>query len=219
MAIEEPYIHPCNLTATVSSLGCDSAAEHVTEIALRGLGLQGTIPSELGAMADLKKLDLSDNKLSGTIPPTHVLWKDRLELLSLEYNFLSGTLPPTLAYDGEHALVDGPPATLQLLRLGENSLSGSLPSWLGLLTSLRDLSLHTTLVSGAIPTQLGALVELRYLGLGATRLPTGEGLIPTELGLLQKMKSLCLPLPPELRQESPSPDGDDDATQCWGTAW
>ena len=41
----------------------------VTEIRLSGLELNGTIPRELGKLTELRKLNLSTNSLTGSIPP------------------------------------------------------------------------------------------------------------------------------------------------------
>lgn len=56
--------------------------------------LSGTIPASLSAISGLRKLDLSGNKLSGTIPPELGL---HLEALDLSNNALEGLVPPELA--------------------------------------------------------------------------------------------------------------------------
>ena len=58
--------------------------------------LSGTIPaSSLSAISGLRRHDLSDNKLSGTIPPELV--KIRLEAFDLSNNALEGLVLPELA--------------------------------------------------------------------------------------------------------------------------
>ena len=76
------------------------------------------------------------------------------------------------------------------LVLSENSLSGNLPSELGNLTNLEDLSLRGNhQLSGSIPTELGNLNNLRVLSLGYNQL---SGSIPTELGNLNNLSTLTL---------------------------
>ena len=57
--------------------------------------LSGTIPVGLSAISELRTLDLSNNKLNGTIPV--VLGKSSLKALDLSNNELEGLVPPELA--------------------------------------------------------------------------------------------------------------------------
>ncbi|KAI5074278.1 hypothetical protein GOP47_0010239 [Adiantum capillus-veneris] len=66
----------------------------LTEIRLNGNGLQGEIP-DMSALANLKILDLSNNKLSGSIPNFLATLKN-LKLLNLQNNDLSGEIPAAL---------------------------------------------------------------------------------------------------------------------------
>jgi Leucine-rich repeat (LRR) protein len=88
------------------------------------------------------------------------------------------------------------------LLLWQNSLSGAIPSELGVLTGLTVLSLDQNQLSGAIPPELGALANLWYLGLSGNQLSGG---IPPELGMLASLLYLALAgnqlsgtIPPEL---------------------
>ena len=71
--------------------------------------------------------------------------------------------------------------TLQSLDLSQNVLSGTLPSQLGRLTRLHTLLLHSNSVSGSVPSQLGSLTRLRSLHLRDNKL---SGALPTELALV-----------------------------------
>ena len=75
------------------------------------------------------------------------------------------------------------------LRLGGNSLSGSIPSELVNLTNLRDLYLHDNSLSGNIPAELGNLTNLTSLALHSNSL---SGSIPSELGNLTNLTNLYL---------------------------
>jgi hypothetical protein len=49
--------------------------------------------------------------------------------------------------------------------LSSNRLSGSLPSELGLLSQLIDLSLSSNFMSGQLPSELGLLTQLSHFSL------------------------------------------------------
>ena len=75
------------------------------------------------------------------------------------------------------------------LDLGENGLSGQLPSSLGNLANLRGLLLSDNQLRGPIPTELGSLEKLTQLELDDNAL-TGE--IPSSLGNLTNLTRLEL---------------------------
>ena len=148
-----------------------------------GLGLDdnrlsGSMPPELGNLANLELLWLSGNQLSGTIP---VELGDLVSLqsLNLDDNLLNGSIPPEL----------GNLANLELLWLSDNQLSGSIPPELGNLANLRLLGLFANQLSGPIPTELGLLTSLEGLVLHVNRL---SGVIPPELGNLANLEVLRL---------------------------
>ena len=197
--------------------GVTASNGRVTELALGGNQLTGSIPSELGNLTSLESLALGYNQLTGPIPPQlgqlTKLWQlhlaetgltgeippelgqlTRLEFLTLSVNHLTGTIPPQL----------GQLTKLQDLALDYNVLTGSIPTELGNLQGLTFLSLRNNLLTGPIPSQLGRLTKLEELFLDSNQL-TGE--IPPELGQLTKLKRLFLDsnrltgeIPPELGQ-------------------
>ena len=75
------------------------------------------------------------------------------------------------------------------LDLRENRLSGALPSSLGNLTKLQDLTLYRNEISGELPSSLGNLTELKVLWLGRNRF---EGPLPSRLWDLTGLKLLFL---------------------------
>ena len=79
--------------------------------------------------------------------------------------------------------------SLQNLSLWKNGLKGGIPKELGNLANLRNLDLRENQLTGEIPTELGDLTELNGLMLSVNRL-TGE--IPTELGSLAELRSINL---------------------------
>lgn len=67
------------------------------------------------------------------------------------------------------------------LSLGENSLTGMIPSEIGLLQKLTDLSLYSNQLFGSIPTVIGLLNSLNWMYLEYNNL---VGTIPSEIALL-----------------------------------
>jgi hypothetical protein len=77
--------------------------------------------------------------------------------------------------------------TLKFLYLMSNkTLTGKIPSELGLLTNLADLSLRDNLLSGQLPLELGNLARLRFLDVRYNLL---TNTIPTELGKLKNLET------------------------------
>ena len=162
----------------------------VTRLSLADNSLRGAIPPEIGDLANLQDLHLSDNSL-GTIPP-EIGNLGSLQRLTIRRSSLSGPIP----------LEIGNLDNLQSLSLEENSLSGSIPPELGTLTSLQDLSLSRNRLEGPIPPEIGNLDDLQWLYLEDNNL---SGSIPPELGNLASFQGLYLsrnllegPIPPEL---------------------
>ena len=150
----------------------------VSGLALGYNKLSGTIPSELGNLANLTNLRLAGNQLSGPIPPElgHLA---NLQSLELEGSNLTGSIPPEI----------GNLANLAGLALHNNQLSGPVPPELGNLTNLWILGLESNNLTGSIPPEIGNLANLAGLGLGNNNL---TGTIPPELGNLANLQFLYL---------------------------
>ncbi|MBO1348618.1 MAG: putative Ig domain-containing protein [Hormoscilla sp. GUM202] len=73
--------------------------------------------------------------------------------------------------------------------LGNNNLTGTLPSELGSLTSLVDLWLNNNDLSGTLPSELGSLASLEHIWLNENDL---SGTLPSELGSLSNLQKLRL---------------------------
>ena len=150
----------------------------VTGLSLRQRRLSGTVPPELGKLAELSSLDLNGNRLTGEIP-ADLGRLSKLAALHLHDNRLQGRIPPEL----------GQLTNLGQLFLYGNRLEGTIPSELGNLSNLEALLLYSNRLSGEIPAALGQLSDLRTLNLRNNRL---SGPIPTELARLSKLEGLFL---------------------------
>ncbi|HEY9623287.1 MAG TPA: DUF4347 domain-containing protein [Crinalium sp.] len=158
--------------------GVSLTGNRVSDIDLSNNNLSGTIPSELGNLANLKTLVLRQNKLSGTISSA-LGQLGSLTYLNLRDNQLSGSIPSEL----------GNLSSLQELYLYRNQLSGTIPSELANLNSLQTLSLQSNQLSGTIPVALSNLSNLTNLNLGGNQL---SGSIPIALSNLSNLTSLIL---------------------------
>jgi hypothetical protein len=154
------------------------SGDHVDKITLNENHLNGTIPSQLDNLSNLKYLSLKNNQLSDSIPAQLGNLK-HLEVLSLRENQLSGGIPSELSNL----------SNLKELILYNNQLSGSIPCELENLGNLEVLDLNNNLLSGSIPAQLGNLSKLVELCLGANQL---SGSIPAQLGNLSRLRWLGL---------------------------
>ena len=156
----------------------DNGTGRVTKIDLNDNRLSGSIPSELSSLTGLTELWLRSNRLSGSIP-SELGSITGLTQLWLDVNQLSGSIPSEL----------GNLASLKNLVLYSNDLSGSIPSELGNLASLMVLNLYNNDLSGSIPAELGRLTSLTELYLYSNDL---SGSIPAELGNLGSLTLLWL---------------------------
>ena len=165
--------------------------DRVTGISLPSNNLTGSLPAELGNLANLTTLSLESNNLAGTILPLLGNLAN-LTTLSLESNSLIGAIPAELGNLPE----------LRQLSLRNNELTGAIPAELGNLPELRHLSLQNNELTGPIPPELGDLANLTTLSLESNSL---TGAIPAVLGDLPELRQLRLrnneltgPIPPDL---------------------
>uniref|UniRef100_A0A2N9G321 Uncharacterized protein n=1 Tax=Fagus sylvatica TaxID=28930 RepID=A0A2N9G321_FAGSY len=103
----------------------------------------------------LKSMDLSSNKLSGTIP-REIMELDGLISLNLSRNFLTGRINSDI----------GALQSLEVLDLSENQLHGGIPSSISGINSLNFLNLSNNNLSGKIPIgpQLDTINASAYEG-------------------------------------------------------
>ena len=129
----------------------------VTKVSLESNQLTGTIPPELGNLANLEWLVLEDNQLSGLIPP-ELGNLGKLQVLLLGQNPLGGAIPSEL----------GNLINLITLYLIDNRLTGTIPVELGELTLLKNLFLRGNELTGCIPA---GLQDLQYDDFDLLELP------------------------------------------------
>ncbi|KAI0524503.1 hypothetical protein KFK09_003874 [Dendrobium nobile] len=196
---------PCHWPGvSCANLSSSTNPNRVVAIAVSDKNLSGYIPSELGSLVFLRRLNLHGNRLSGSIPsqlfnatslhslflydnnltgpiPSFICDPPRLQNLDLSRNSLSGQLPPDLRSCHQ----------LQRLSLSGNRLSGTIPAGIWpQLANLMQLDISSNIFEGPLPPDIGDLSSLSgKLNLSHNRF---SGPIPESLGSLPPAVSLDL---------------------------
>ncbi|KAJ1254293.1 hypothetical protein BS78_K092000 [Paspalum vaginatum] len=147
-------------------------------LSLAATNMYGQFPSALGGMASLQVLDVSDfyGWGNGTMmPDLNNLCS--LEVLDLSFGLLDGDA--TKLFESLPARCT--PSKLQRLSLGDNSIHGVLPEWLGQFTSLETLILGRNNITGRLPASIGNCTGLVTLDLSSNHF---SGQLPAEIGIL-----------------------------------
>ena len=155
-----------------------NSAGFVTELVLDDNNLVGTLPAELGNLAQLERLVLDGNDISGQIPP-ELGNLSNLTMLTLRGNDLEGPIPSEL----------GALTRLDTLDLFFTGVSGAIPPSLGNLSSVQRFTVGWNQLSGPIPAELGRLDNVRYMNFSRNEL---TGTIPPEFGDLDSIELLSV---------------------------
>lgn len=128
------------------------------------------LPSDFWSLSTLKSLNLSHNKLSGSLP-SNVGNFGSLETLDISHNQLSNQIPQSIS-----SLV-----SLRILNLQSNGFSSMIPSGILGLKSLEIIDVSENNLSGKLPLGFGeAMGKLRYMNLARNRI---EGRVLDLVGL------------------------------------
>jgi Leucine-rich repeat (LRR) protein len=132
--------------------------------------IEGSIPTELGALTGLKSINLRVNALTGSIPSEIGLLTD-LQRLSLDFNQLTGRLPSVY---GEAWGV-----SIEYFSSFSNQLTGSLPEAYGNWTNIADVYLYDNRFTGTLPPTYGNWTNIEHLWLYSNSL---TGTLPPSYG-------------------------------------
>ncbi|KAK3040830.1 hypothetical protein RJ639_029174 [Escallonia herrerae] len=165
---------PCHWSGISCMNTSSSSSPRVVGIAVSGRNLSGYIPSELGSLVFLRRLNLHGNRLYGAVPD-QLFNASSLHSIFLYGNNLSGPLPPSMCNLPR----------LQNVDLSNNSLSGPLPKELKNCRQLQRLILAGNNLSGEIPAGIfPALSNLVQLDVSSNSL---NGSIPEDIGELKSL--------------------------------
>ncbi|KAJ6750414.1 hypothetical protein OIU85_000993 [Salix viminalis] len=138
--------------------------------------LHGSLPTPTPAIFDYK---VSNNQFTGEIPKVFCNLAS-LSVLELSNNNLSGKLPPCLGNKR---------SAISVLNLGDNSFSGDIPETFTSGYSLRVVDFSRNKLEGKIPRSLANCTKLEILNLGQNKI---NDVFPSWLGILPDLRVLIL---------------------------
>jgi uncharacterized repeat protein (TIGR03803 family) len=202
-----PHAYPW-FGVTVDGIGYDDAGNfispgNVSDLALGTNNLNGPFPGDFTFLTKLVTLDLSSNRMSGSIPLGFSVFGSTMESLDLSYNNFTGNIPVDLvnlplaqSFFLNNNSLNGPiPTGISSLAqaveidLSHNSLNGLIPASLGSCAFLKSLDLSVNTLTNSIPTQLSQMAPLQYLDLHSNQL---SGPIPLGWGSAYPLQFLDL---------------------------
>lgn len=176
------------------------ALTHLSSLDFRNSGVNSTLPSEIGYLTNLRELILSENVLievptqlgeltaltalrlySNSLVnslPTELGKLESIEIINFDFNSLSGSIPSEI----------GDALNLVVFSAVENNII-HMPSQMGALTNLNELTLTNNAIVGTIHSEFGNLLQLSRLSLSSNDI---SGTLPSELGLIPNIKEVFL---------------------------
>ncbi|GAB2289104.1 hypothetical protein Dimus_023406 [Dionaea muscipula] len=167
---------PCSWHGVI----CDSTQKYITTLSLSSLNLSGPIPdTTIGKLTKLQFLDLSLNKITSF--PSDFWSLTTLKSLNLSHNKISGSLPSNVGNFGSLQTLDlssndfsteipqsiGSLVNLTILKLDRNGFSSTIPTGILSCKSLVSIDLSSNNLTGELPQGFGeAFSKLKYLNLG-----------------------------------------------------
>lgn len=162
--------------------------------------LSGHLPWELSRLRNLEVLNVTGNRLMGTVPDLSEL--RNLQILDLSTNYFSGPFPSWVTklsglvslflgqnhYDmGEIPESIGNLKNLSVIFFAGSQLRGEIPESFFEITTMESMDFSSNNVSGNFPKSIAKLKKLNKIELFANKL-TGE--IPPELGNLTLLEEI-----------------------------
>ncbi|KAG7963688.1 hypothetical protein I3843_09G130900, partial [Carya illinoinensis] len=138
---------------------CGSRHHRVIALNLSYMGLEGTIPPQIGNLSFLVNLRLKNNSFHGSVP-NELSRLYRLKNLNFGFNNFNGEIPSSL----------GLLSKLQNLFLFGNRFTGAIPQSLSNMSSLERIVLAFNGFSGYIPSFLFNISTLQAIDLGVNKL-------------------------------------------------
>ena len=163
-----------------SPLDCYYSVENctITRVLLDMYNLQGTLPSSIGDLYDLKELSLNNNSLTGSLP-SELGQLQQLMRMSMTFNRLNGSLSPALANI----------SSLMYLSLRQNCFASSIPINIGEMKALEYMDFGLNRFEGILPDSLNKLTFLQTLFLSGNQF---KGTLSESLSNLSALQRLSL---------------------------
>nr|KJB13187.1 hypothetical protein B456_002G060500 [Gossypium raimondii] len=150
--------------------------KNILTLDLRSNRLQGPLPA---TPPSLQEFLISDNKLTGEIPPS-ICNLTSLDILDLSKNYFGGIIPSCLGNFSRG---------ISVINLQKNNLSGKIPDFCVELNSLTTLALNDNKFEGLLPRSFVNCTVLRFLNLANNTL---YDLFPRWLSVLPVLQVLIL---------------------------
>jgi Leucine-rich repeat (LRR) protein len=115
--------------------------------------LTGEIPEVICDLTSLSVLELSNNNLSGKLPPCLGNKSSTASVLNMRNNSFSGDIPETFTRG----------CSLMVVDFSQNKLEGKIPKSLANCTELEILNLEQNNINDVFPSWLGVLPHMRVL--------------------------------------------------------
>ncbi|KAK4339637.1 hypothetical protein RND71_041099 [Anisodus tanguticus] len=146
--------------------------------------VNSVLPKWLSNATTIETLYIRYSNIEG--PISNVEWGKLCNLLELYlmHNKINGDVSRVV-----EGLSSCSNTTIEVLRLGENALTGKLPNSLGHLKNLRILTISINPISGTVSTSIERLLQLETLQLGENQL---KGALPLSIFNFSELTELCL---------------------------
>jgi hypothetical protein len=141
--------------------------------------LRGSIPTEIGMLSHLRFLDMSGcASITGTLP-SEIGNMEKLNRLILSHSRFRGTIPSEIFRLG-----------LEKLYLTNNLFEGTISTWVGKLTNLKEFMISRNNFTGSLPTEIGGMTKLDNFEAYSNGF---VGSLPTQLALpnLKRLGKSC----------------------------
>ncbi|XP_023763559.1 receptor-like protein EIX2 [Lactuca sativa] len=196
--LRELYASHTRFTGSVSDE--TQTLKNLTHLVMSSCKLGPRFPRWIHILKKLTHLDISDNKISDTIPLDFWgMWPSQLMYLNLSSNNISGKVPDISSNFGNNSVIDlssnslygtipDVPSTLMLLNLSRNKLGGGIPLLCQIVDGLLQfLDLSHNSLTGQLPDCLQQFKQLKLLNLGHNNLC---GRLPSSIGSLINLEAL-----------------------------
>ncbi|XP_037457818.1 receptor-like protein kinase 5 [Triticum dicoccoides] len=182
LASWDPAAHADHCSWTGVACEGAGAGRVVTGLSLQKLNISGEVPGSVCDLANLARLDLSYNNLTGAFPGAALYRCARLRSLDLSYNGFDGALPDDIGLLS---------SAMEHLNLSANHFSGAVPAAVAGLPLLKSLILDTNQFTGAYPAaEISKLTGLEKLTLAVN--PFAPAPAPSEFAKLTNLSYLWM---------------------------